>query len=272
MMTCTFTADDFGLSIAVNEAVEHAHRHGVLDAASLMVAGPAAEDAVRRAKTFPSLRVGLHLVVIEGRATLPHAAIPDLADAAGWIGSDQMLRAVAYAFHPQTRRQLAAEIEAQFAAYAATGLPLDHADAHKHMHLHPTVGRLMIESGLRHGLRRVRVPSEPPAVMEACGERVGLGARALYQWSRVLRRQVRRAGLQADDQVFGLAWSGGMTPERVLRLLAHLPRGSSELYFHPASRRDPEIERLMPGYDHGGELAALVDTRLREWTRQRRVD
>jgi len=45
MKRVTFSADDFGLSPAVNEAVERAHRDGILDQASLMVAGAAAEDA-----------------------------------------------------------------------------------------------------------------------------------------------------------------------------------------------------------------------------------
>ena len=36
-----FTADDFGLHPAINDAVEQAHRHGVLNAASLMVGAPA---------------------------------------------------------------------------------------------------------------------------------------------------------------------------------------------------------------------------------------
>ncbi|MDE0854568.1 MAG: ChbG/HpnK family deacetylase, partial [Nevskia sp.] len=52
------TADDFGLHAAVNEAVELAHRDGVLTAASLMVGAPAAADAVQRARRLPRLRVG----------------------------------------------------------------------------------------------------------------------------------------------------------------------------------------------------------------------
>ena len=40
------TADDFGLCQPVNEAVEIAHREGVLSTASLMVGGAAAPDAV----------------------------------------------------------------------------------------------------------------------------------------------------------------------------------------------------------------------------------
>ena len=42
MRRVVFTADDFGLSQSVNEAVEQAHRTGTLHAASLMVAGDAA--------------------------------------------------------------------------------------------------------------------------------------------------------------------------------------------------------------------------------------
>ena len=159
------TADDFGLSESVNEGVERAHREGMLTSASLMVAGPAAEDAVRRARALPSLRVGLHLVVIEGPAVLPRARIPDLVDDRGWFPSDQLRLGLNYFFRPRVRAQLAAEIRAQFAAFAATGLTLDHADAHKHMHLHPTVGRMMIDIGREYGLRAVRVPAEPPGVL-----------------------------------------------------------------------------------------------------------
>ena len=203
MQRVIFTADDFGLTESVNEAVERTHRDGILSAASLMVASPAAADAVRRARKLPNLRVGLHLVVIEGPAVLPPSDIPDLVDAEGQFPSDQFRLGMKYCFRPRIRRQLAAEIRAQFAAFAATGLTLHHADAHKHMHLHPVVGRLMLDIGREFGLSRVRVPAEPPSVLAACGTRVGLGGRALYHWSRVLRRQVRAAGMATTDHCFG---------------------------------------------------------------------
>ena len=163
-----------------------------------------------------------------------------------------------YFFRPRVRRQLEAEIRAQFAAFAATGLPLDHADAHKHMHLHPTVGAMMIRIGRQYGLRRIRVPAEPAAILARCGARVGLGDRLLYQWTRFLHNQARSAGISTNDHCFGLAWSGHMTEDRLRRLLPNLPDGDSEIYFHPAARRDPELDRLMPGYEHEAELAALL--------------
>jgi hopanoid biosynthesis associated protein HpnK len=224
-----------------------------------MVGGQAAADAVARARRLPRLRVGLHLVVIEGRATLPQRLIPDLVGHDCQFPSDQAKLGVRYYFSPVARRQLRAEIKAQFAAFAATGLRLDHANAHKHMHLHPTVGRLLIEEGQRYGLPALRVPAEPPDIMAALGQVPSLGDRALFRWTRLLRAQANRAGLRTNDSVFGLGWTGHMTTERLLRLAAVLPPGLSEIYFHPATMADATLSALMPSYEHKAELATLLD-------------
>ena len=258
-----FSADDFGLSEAVNEGIEQAHRDGLLASASLMVAGPAAADAIRRAKTMPGLRVGLHVVVVEGSSILPARTIPDLVEPNGEFSSDQLRLGLRYGFLPSVRHQLRAEINAQFDAFAATGLELDHADAHKHMHLHPTVGAMIIDAGWAHGLRALRIPSEPVDVMAACGVPPSLAARAMLAWTHILRRQALRVGLVVNDNVFGVAWSGAMTAERLLRLAPHIPEGVSEIYFHPAVCRDLVLERLMPNYAHEEELAALCNPRVR---------
>src|SRR5215831_18887573 len=55
------TADDFGLTQGVNEAIVRAHRNGVVTSASLMVNGGAFDSAVELAKQSPSLDIGLHL-------------------------------------------------------------------------------------------------------------------------------------------------------------------------------------------------------------------
>ncbi len=267
-----FSADDFGLSVAVNDGIERAHRDGILSTASLMVAGDAAADAIRRARAMPHLRVGLHLVTIEGPAVLPPADIAALVDGEGQFPGDQLGLGLRYAFSRRARAALAREVAAQYRAYATSGLTLDHANAHKHMHLHPTVGHLLIEEGRAHGLGAVRVPAEPAAVMRRLGAPPGPGARALLGWTQLLRRQARRAGLLTNDQVFGLAWSGGMTEERLLRLIPLLPPGLSEIYFHPAARRDPLLDRLMPGYAHEGEMAALLSPAVCAAVRDHQVE
>ena len=217
-----------------------------------MVAGPAAADAVRRAHALPGLGVGLHLVVVEGPAVL-----------GGPFGSDQVRLGIDYFFRPKARRRLKAEISAQYRAFAANGLRLDHANAHKHMHLHPTVGRMLIEAGRDFGLRALRVPAEPPSLMRACGVGQGVGAQALYRWCGLLRQQGRRAGLVMNDWILGVAWSGAMRTERLLDAARLLPQGLGEIYFHPATATSPQLRSFMPTYDHAGELSALLDPRVR---------
>src|ERR1700731_2021764 len=76
-------ARDFGLHEAVNDAGKQATLGGILTAASLMVAAPAADAAVRLALTLPKLRVGLHLVLVDGAAVLPRRLVPALVDSSG---------------------------------------------------------------------------------------------------------------------------------------------------------------------------------------------
>ncbi|WP_419826616.1 hopanoid biosynthesis-associated protein HpnK [Sphingomonas sp.] len=260
--TLLVTADDFGASRAVNEAVERGHRHGILTCASLMVAGDAAADAVARAKALPGLGVGLHLVLVEGRPTLPARDVPDLVDGAARFRTNMALAGVNF-LRPQVRRQLDAEIGAQFDAFAATGLALDHVNAHKHFHLHPMVAALILKHGRRHGLRAARAPVEPLALLRAVEPvHVGLAGRIAAPYARSVARRFRRAGLAVPDRVLGLAWSGHMTPARVARLIDALPPGVTELYLHPATVDD--WPGHAPGYDYRGELAALVGGDVRE--------
>lgn len=251
------TADDFGLSLAVNEAVEEAHRDGLLTCASLMVTGPAAADAVARARRLPSLGVGLHLVLSDGTPVLPAGAIPALAGANGKFAENMVKTGIAIQFRPAVRRQMEAEVHAQFDAFRRTGLKLDHVNGHHHYHLHPRIADAVLHQAREFNLRAVRVPYEPPFLSyQAAGDGLSrrLAAAALHALpASALRRKLGRAGLAANDRLFGLADSGGMTRERVLAFIRHLPPGVSELYFHPAT--------AAPGSDDAGsrELAALLD-------------
>ena len=86
----------------------------------------------------------------------------------------------------------------------------------------------------------------------------------LYRpWLNLLRRRLHSAGLFANDHLFGLAWSGRMVEERLLRLVPHLPDGLSEIYLHPASKRTPALVAATPGYRHRDEFAALLSPALK---------
>jgi hopanoid biosynthesis associated protein HpnK len=246
------TADDFGRHPAINEAVELAHREGVLTAACLMMGEAHVADAVARARRMPSLRVGLHVVLTEGHSVLPPEQIPALVDAEGRFPDDAMARDGArFFFLPSVRRQLAAEISAQFEAFKQTGLALDHVNAHRHFHLHPTILSLILSIGREYGLRAIRWPAEADAPI------------LLRPWLALLRRRLVSAGIVSNDQVAGLAHSGGMDEAQMLSVIGALEPGITEIYLHPATVSGAHIAQPMASYRHADELAALLSPRVR---------
>ena len=260
------TADDFGLHPAVNHAVELAARDGVLSTASLMVGGPAAADAVRRARALPGLSVGLHLVLADGWSVLPQRSIPALVDSQGRFGNNMVRDGVRFFALPAVRRQLEAEIRAQFQAFADTGLPLDHVNAHKHFHLHPTLLEMLLRIGGEFGVPAVRLPREPAWVARRAGGPIAGPAVAglLSPWLAIMRRRLRAAGIVHNDYVFGMSDSGSMHEARLLEILGKLPPdGVTEIYLHPAVESGTAITASMSGYRHADELAALLSGKVR---------
>lgn len=257
MKNLIITADDFGAAVEVNHAVEQAHRHGVLTAASLMVSGAAAADAVKLARAMPNLKVGLHLVLVDGRPILPSRQVSELVDRDGFFRNDMARAGWRMFVRRKAKEQLAAEIEAQFEAFAATRLALDHVNAHKHFHLHPTIGELMLKFAKAYGAKGARVPLEPQKILRRI-EPVRLSASLSLTggFARRLRRHFVKENILAPDFVFGLAWSGKMSAERLKGLVKELPEGLSEIYLHPATGPYPGSAE---GYAYREELNALTD-------------
>jgi hopanoid biosynthesis associated protein HpnK len=258
------TADDFGLHESVNEAVERANRAGTLNAASLMVTAQATEDAIRRARILPNLRVGLHVVLADGWSTLDAQLIPAIADSSGRMDSDMFRKSVRFFFKPAARRQLEAEIRAQFAAFARTGLALDHVNVHKHLHIHPTILSILLKVGSDYGMPAMRVPDEPFwFAVRSAGVLPGLTQALLSPWIALMKQRLRRARVFYNDRIFGIAGSGAIDEASLLAILARLPPGVSEIYLHPATQSGSAIAASMSQYRHAEELAALSSPRVR---------
>jgi chitin disaccharide deacetylase len=262
------TGDDFGLCSAVNEAVEEAHRKVVLSTASLMVGAGATADAVDRARRLIALRVGLHLVLVDGTPTSPPHRVPGLVDGRGEFSPHLFRAGIKFFFSPGIREQLEREIRAQFQAFQETGLSLDHVNCHNHMHLHPTIGKLILKVGREYGLRAVRFPYEPilpswRASRKYLGRKVASGL-FLRPWLALLKKQLGGARVRSNHFVFGMNDSGNMNLDLVLRFIRQLPPGVTEMYFHPATRRCPETDRNQKDYCYEQELAALTSPALRQ--------
>ena len=249
-------ADDFGLSHSVNEAIIRAHREGMVTTASLMVNEPDYDEAVKLAKENPKLGVGLHLTLLKGHSALSPEKIPGLVNAHGEFSERPVGTGFRYLFNRSLHESLRAEMHAQFAKFHATGLPLDHVNGHLHLHLHPTVFRILMEDADKLGVRRLRLTCD-------CLGRSRRMARgrwlyrvshaAIYEWlSSRAREPLRRRGIKHAQITFGLLQNARVNEEYVLKLLPDLPSGDSELYSHPS----------LGEFRH--EFDALVSPRVKE--------
>lgn len=252
------TADDFGLSSTVNAAILRAHREGCLTAASLMVAGDAFEEAVAIARETPTLQVGLHVVCLDGRPTLPAVEHPDLVDARGWLPANPVSLGARIFLRRRAQDQMRRELRAQFERFAATGLPLSHVDGHWHFHLHPTLFPYVVALAEEFGARRLRIPRDDfGASVRRDRSRLGWKLITALQMAWLNRRAMRylrthHSSLLTPDQCFGLYDTGHMDEAALRAALTRAGDGRVEIYLHPdtvstgASRHGPEeLEALL---------------------------
>jgi len=242
------TGDDFGISIPVNEAIEAAHSNGILTATCLMVGEPELQDAVSRANRLPNLGVGLHIVVVRGKATLPPEQLPSIATKG--VFDDNLVRAgFRYFFSSNARRELRAEIRAQFEAFQETSLALDHVNAHNHMHLHPTVLGLILENAAEFGIKAIRLPAEKSG---------GLAATLLSPWISLMRWRLRRAGIRYNDQIVGITETGTLDQAQLLSSISTLRDGVTEIFSHPATGQWEGMDPAASDFKFKEEFEALI--------------
>jgi hopanoid biosynthesis associated protein HpnK len=249
-------ADDFGLSPSVNAAVIRAHRDGILTTASLMVNEPGFDEAVKLARETPQLGVGLHLTLLMGHAALPPEKIPGLVNVHGEFSSSPAVAGMNYFFKRGLHEPLRAEIHAQFEKFHATGLVLDHVNGHLHLHLHPTIFKILMDDAEKLRLRHLRLTRDCLARSRRMSPGhllYKISHAAIFEWlSRRARKRLATKKIRHARITFGLLQDSRVDEDYLLKLLPELPAGDSELYSHPS----------LDKFKH--EFDALVSPRVKE--------
>jgi hopanoid biosynthesis associated protein HpnK len=233
-------ADDFGFTAGVNRAIVEAHTRGIVTSSTLMANGRAFDDAVRLAKTVPSLSVGCHVVLIDGEPVLAAKQLPSITSATARFGDalkSFAARALAGRMNPQ---EIEAEAGAQIRKIQAAGIPVSHVDTHKHTHLFPAVLRPLLRAARTCGVRAIRNPFGPRRPLKS-GEllkRPGLWTR--YAEVRVLRAlaakfrdAAKHEGLISPHGTLGIEVTGALDERLFRAIAAAIPEGTWEFVCHP---------------------------------------
>jgi hopanoid biosynthesis associated protein HpnK len=247
-------ADDFGLTRGVNRAIAELHQMGALTSATLMAQGGAAEEAIAMTLQTPSLGVGCHMVLVDGKPVLsPRRDIPNLADPMSGCFRPSLLKFLRAAHRngpwasvSPLDREIEAEAAAQIALLQARGLRLTHIDTHKHTHMFPAVLRPVLRAARAAGIRAVRNPFEPAWSRRATPHssllrRVEVSL--LHRLEPAFRRIVAEEGFTTTDGCIGVLATGRLDDSTVSALLQNLPAGTWELVTHPGYN-DSDLDQV----------------------------
>ncbi len=251
-------ADDYGLTEGISRGILRAHREGIVTSTSVLAIGPAYPKVAHLLADHPSLGVGVHLAAVgEDPPLLTASEVPTLFERGGrlcetWKGF--LVRAAAGRVDPEDVRR---EFTAQLELVQELGVPITHLDAHQHLHLWPSVCRVVLDLARRFHVPCVRVPRLRKASLTGAGVTL-LG--------RLLARRAHAAGLLFPGDAVGIECAGQLDAARLRLVLGRLTRhrvGTVELTVHPGERDDPDRSRYCWGYGWPEELDALLGDEAR---------
>jgi predicted glycoside hydrolase/deacetylase ChbG (UPF0249 family) len=145
-------ADDFGMSVGINEGIVDAHINGILTSASLMVRRPAAEHAITIAKSHPELSIGLHLDLCE------------------WVYEQDEWQLSYEVVSLSDERAIKNEVQRQLETFGSlVGKSPSHIDSHQHVHRSDPIRSIVLAEA-----RRLDIPvrEETPGILY-CGRFYG---------------------------------------------------------------------------------------------------
>lgn len=248
-------ADDFGLCTGVNRAIEKAHTDGILTSTTIMAGAEGTDEALEMARQMPSLGVGIHLNLVEGRALCQNRQAGCILDENGEFRYSAGKIALKSMICPSARKAIENELAAQIESLLEKGLKPTHFDSHKHVHTFPSIYKIVVRLARRFGVGAVRWPCES---LKTCSSGWPLPSKNGKRRTRIIRTMARINRLQDNSLIKNDAFYG----------IAHTGKADDEFWRAVCKNAETEVAEVMthPGYLQGLDPAKtrLIDERVVE--------
>ena len=156
MKSLIINADDLGFTESINKAIKEAHLKGFLTHASLMANAAYFDHAVEEViADCPNLNIGVHVNLTCAKALTGNSILaPDgvfRGSFVSWLKRNKSKEVLAI---------LENEIEAQILKIKKISPNITHIDGHEHIHIIPSINKIVRKLAVKHEIPRVREINE----------------------------------------------------------------------------------------------------------------
>jgi predicted glycoside hydrolase/deacetylase ChbG (UPF0249 family) len=270
MRRLVVNADDLGADEGRNRGIFEAVEKGSVTGVSILVNGPALEDALAEIRRLGETRVscGIHLNLSEGEPL--SGGLRRLTGPEGkFLGKVAAQRLLMRQGDAELEREVEKEVNEQIRRLHGAGVTVSHLNGHQHVHVFPAVVRTAMKAAVDHCIRWIRIPDE-----ESPEGASGSGCATLDEEARLFswlgceaRGLLDPEYLRAPDRFFGLSWKSGLTRARLEAMVRCLPEGLSEVMVHPGRVPSPRPQGPFTSFctpERQQELEMLLAPRFQE--------
>jgi hopanoid biosynthesis associated protein HpnK len=265
--TVVINADDFGLCEGVNKGIVKAHTEGVLTSATIMANMPTASEAVEIAKNLPSLGVGVHLNITDGKPLSKEPCVKYLLDSQGEFRRSAGKLALISIVSSTTRKAIEAEFSAQIQWAINNGIQPTHLDSHKHIHSFPVIFSIVCRLAKQFKIRAIRFTFEPK---QLCRQPWPMTTEENRKNAGTIRMMAKINKLQnrsffKTEALLGIAHTGKIDFSFLKAVVLYNPVQISEVMTHPGFLQglDPTKTRLIQ--QRKTELDALCSEKVKQF-------
>jgi len=256
-------ADDFGLHPSINRGITGLLEERKIHAASLLVNGPAVDDAIALMRDHPEWKVGLHLNLTEGKPLLPAHQVQTLVTDAGFFKWSIMGLFCGIVSGLVSIQQVHIEFQAQLAYFLQCRERCAMINGHQHIHLFPRIAACVLAMAKASDVAYVRFPYEKMCLPNTrfCRSVQNLFLKGLCLSAR---RHFRQYGFSVQNGFYGFCDASHLTSDALTAFVQQQSGASYEVMCHPGEEIGADSYRgfSLRHYNGAQELEILHQASL----------
>lgn len=233
-------ADDFGETEHINRSIIKCYTQGAVTDISFLAVGESFGHALGLAKENGIKKAGIHLALTGGfKPVSPAQSVATLVGRDARFPRNYRAFFTGYFFGAVNPAEIHTEFKNQIGKIKAGGFEISHLDSHEHIHMAPGILRIALKLMKEEGIKRIRFPQEKFNLFLKLTDPAACARNILLSFMCALsKKTLNTSGVGRNDNFLGHARAFRMKKKDLIRAIAGLKDGLTELSCHPGKRAE----------------------------------